>query len=672
MLDKLRSINLTWDKASRKFYKNIRASSSDERGRKLVVQILNNNQVEDLTGASLNLYWETKSKHHQGLDLFDVVDAEKGIFEIYFTTGMLSNIGVLNAHLHLLDGTGAITSELFKIRVSKGINTEAVESEDSFSTLVEALNRVVEIETQEQERIDNENSRKSAEASRKSAETNRVSAENTRESNESGRKSAEVQRNNNFNDKLTEWQNSYSQAESQRDTKYGQAEKSRDSKYESAENARNSLYTQAENKRNTQYSQSESTRDNKYNTAETSRDNTFTQSQIARKNEYEKEKSARESENSFRNIFNGTTRYFAHRGLSKYYPENSLKAFRKAAEELFYGIELDLRRTSDNKWVVSHDDTLSSMTNSSARISTSTFQSVTNTTITKGNGIEFTYGQEKIASFEEAIQVAREQDVYVQAEIKSSGTNGLSEVLDIVNKYNMINKVLFISFNFTQLEEIRKLEERAMLLHVSNSFSETLVNNASNLGRCGLSIKYTSVASNLEDALSKSHNKGVPIGCWTVNDLCKADELADLGFDFVTTDWIPGSRTVKAEKIYTFQKESGTIEFRLRNDNPIDSSDPYTLDDCTFENANTTEIRIWHNVPFISPKGIYGTEIRGAARAGVGGSNTEYTLIASSEKEDSLRVKFVKDGKLVKLDSLPSSGALWFNAHVMGYSRSSR
>lgn len=196
MLDQFRSIDITWDKANKRIYDNVKAVSSDEQGRKLVVQILNNNQVEDLTGASLNLFWETKSKHYQGLDLFDVVDAEKGIFEIYFTTGMLSNIGRLNAHLHLLDGNGAITSELFKIHVSKGIDTEAVESEDSFSALTESLNRVAEIETQEQERIDNETERKSAEVDRKSNETTREENEIDRKEHETQRKSAETNRIN--------------------------------------------------------------------------------------------------------------------------------------------------------------------------------------------------------------------------------------------------------------------------------------------------------------------------------------------------------------------------------------------------------------------------------------------------------------------------------------------
>lgn len=181
MLQDFRKIDITWDKANQRIYTNLRTSSSDEHGRKLVVQVLNNAQVEDLTGVNLNLYWETKNKEHNGLDVFNVIDASKGIFELYFTTGMLSNIGELNAHLHLLDGTGALTSELFKITVFKGIDGEAVESSDSFTTLTKALTRVVEIETQEDER--------------KQAESDRVSAENTREANESTRKSNESSRN---------------------------------------------------------------------------------------------------------------------------------------------------------------------------------------------------------------------------------------------------------------------------------------------------------------------------------------------------------------------------------------------------------------------------------------------------------------------------------------------
>ena len=56
-------------------------------------------------------------------------------------------------------------------------------------------------------------------------------------------------------------------------------------------------------------------------------------------------------------------RYFAHRGLYDNHsgvPENSLAAFRRAAEK-GYGVELDVQVTSDGQVIVFHDDDLDRM-----------------------------------------------------------------------------------------------------------------------------------------------------------------------------------------------------------------------------------------------------------------------------------------------------------------------
>ena len=139
MLDKFRSTPITWDKATSRIYSPVTANASDENGRKLVVQIVNGGQVEDLTGATLHLYWETRDKLHDGLDVFEAVDLKKGEFELSYTTGMLSNHGVLNANLVLIDTVGRIVSERFKITVTKGIDNDAIQSENSFSSLTQAL-----------------------------------------------------------------------------------------------------------------------------------------------------------------------------------------------------------------------------------------------------------------------------------------------------------------------------------------------------------------------------------------------------------------------------------------------------------------------------------------------------------------------------------------------------
>ena len=215
MLKEFRSIDVYWDKATRRIYEEIRSSSSDEKGRKLTVQIVNDGQIQDLTNVALNLYWETQDGENRGLDPFEPLDAENGIYELYFRTGMLEHVGKLNAHLHLVDTTGAITSEPFTIFVFEGVDVDAMASEDELSALNQALIEVQNIKqdeaervsaeteriTAEEERVSNENERKTAEttrntneATRVSSETDRVNAEDTRKTNETNRVDAESNR----------------------------------------------------------------------------------------------------------------------------------------------------------------------------------------------------------------------------------------------------------------------------------------------------------------------------------------------------------------------------------------------------------------------------------------------------------------------------------------------
>lgn len=47
---------------------------------------------------------------------------------------------------------------------------------------------------------------------------------------------------------------------------------------------------------------------------------------------------------------------FAHRGVVAAYPENSLESAEDASEKGFTALELDLRKSNDNKWMLFHDE----------------------------------------------------------------------------------------------------------------------------------------------------------------------------------------------------------------------------------------------------------------------------------------------------------------------------
>ena len=155
MLREFRTQRIIWDKANRSIFEPVQASGGDQNGRRLEVQILNNGEVEDLTGTDLYLAWQTRNKSHSGLEPFDALDASKGIFELYYPTGMLVNEGALRGGLVLIDSDGRLVSREFTIQVDRNIvDDEAAESSNEFTALTEALVKVNDLEKNYAPRLD--------------------------------------------------------------------------------------------------------------------------------------------------------------------------------------------------------------------------------------------------------------------------------------------------------------------------------------------------------------------------------------------------------------------------------------------------------------------------------------------------------------------------------------
>lgn len=115
-MNKFRDIDIKW---SDEWLVNepIEAMSSDILGRKLVVQILNGEVPINTVGTKLTLAWTNSNKNSKGRDEFNLVDESQGIYELFFTENMLSNIENLRSNLLLEDRMGIVTSKTFYIDV---------------------------------------------------------------------------------------------------------------------------------------------------------------------------------------------------------------------------------------------------------------------------------------------------------------------------------------------------------------------------------------------------------------------------------------------------------------------------------------------------------------------------------------------------------------------------
>ena len=122
-------------------------------------------------------------------------------------------------------------------------------------------------------------------------------------------------------------------------------------------------------------------------------------------------------------------RKYAHRGLhGEGIPENTLAAFSSAIDE-GYGIELDVRLTSDKVPVIFHDPTLSRMLGVDKKVCELTFEELKTYT--------FPETEEKIPSFEEALKfIAERAPLLIELKGEDTATSVCEAVANLLDGYS--------------------------------------------------------------------------------------------------------------------------------------------------------------------------------------------------------------------------------------------
>lgn len=240
---------------------------------------------------------------------------------------------------------------------------------------------------------------------------------------------------------------------------------------------------------------------------------------------------------------------YAHRGLfDASSPENSLSAFEKAIRA-GYGIELDVRLSSDGTLVVFHDDTLERMTGESGAVSSKTAEELSK--------IPLLSSHEKIPSFDEVLALV-DGKVPLLVEIKEAkGSTAVTEaVCERLSSYN--GRYIIESFNPMALASVRKLLPTAIVGILSEHFT------AEREMRTGLFYLLQSMVTNVLSrpdfvAYNHKHTRFLPFRlvrmmgaltfAYTVK--CESDEEKALESDFDTVifeQYIPKSPFIDSEK----------------------------------------------------------------------------------------------------------------------------
>jgi len=147
---------------------------------------------------------------------------------------------------------------------------------------------------------------------------------------------------------------------------------------------------------------------------------------------------------------------FGHRGASHSAPQNTLAAFRRAADGGADGVELDVQLSADGVPVVIHNVSVDATTDGHGAVAALTLAQLKE--LDAGTHFGAAFARERIPTLEEVLAEVG-QRLFINIELKAPphDTHQLeAKVAALVQRMGMQNRVWFSSFKPYMLQQIRK------------------------------------------------------------------------------------------------------------------------------------------------------------------------------------------------------------------------
>lgn len=228
------------------------------------------------------------------------------------------------------------------------------------------------------------------------------------------------------------------------------------------------------------------------------------------------------------------TLIIAHRGASGLEKENTYPAFIAGGNRSYYGLECDVHKTIDGKYVIIHDDFTGRVALDNLEVEKSTYETLRKLKLLDLNG-KRGRNDLRIPSMEEYFNICKDYNKVAVFEFKNKfEENEIIEMVNIINKLDYLHNTIFISFCLDNLLTLRK--------HFPNTTAQFLIegDKLTNdvielLVKHNLDIDCYYKLLNKEN-INLLHSKNIKINCWTVNNQDDAQNLIDLGVDFITSN----------------------------------------------------------------------------------------------------------------------------------------
>lgn len=209
------------------------------------------------------------------------------------------------------------------------------------------------------------------------------------------------------------------------------------------------------------------------------------------------------------------TEVWAHRGASGYAPENTIEAFRMAAQLNADGVELDVQLTKDGELVVIHDERVDRV---SDRV-----------------GYVKDYTLEELRPTGMKINIECKTGIFFYP--------GLEEkMVKLVEDMKMTDRIWCSSFNH---ESVLKVKQLCPAMKTGFLIADVIVNVADYSKRCGVDALHPALYHMQDESLiRKCRENGLAVHVWTVNETEDMKKLCRAGVEAIITNFPDNARNV--------------------------------------------------------------------------------------------------------------------------------
>ena len=219
----------------------------------------------------------------------------------------------------------------------------------------------------------------------------------------------------------------------------------------------------------------------------------------------------------------------AHRGLSGMAVENTESAFITAAERSYYGIEADVRRTSDGKFVMCHDENLFNLSGRYIKVEESTLEELLSVNLFA----EELGKWEHLTDLQGYIEICKRYDKQAILEFKSEFTDEeIGEIISIITELGYIDRVTFISFYYDHLLCVRRLLPEQSVQYLFSEMTEETIEMLIR-DKIDASVYHKVLTAK---AVERFHAAGLKVNCWTIDKVSDAEKFILMGVDYITTN----------------------------------------------------------------------------------------------------------------------------------------